>query len=286
MSPTARREPGEDLDALAARAREGERAALEALVRAVEHDVRALALRFLWHPEDAEDASQEILIRIVTGLGGFRGESRFRTWAYRVACNTLLNLRRSRAERQALSFEAMGEDLASGLSEGPAAEAGVDHALLLEEVKVGCTLAMLLCLDRGHRLAYILGEILELDHAEAADVLEIAPAAFRKRLSRARADITAFTMSHCGLVKPENACRCRKRVATAIALGRVDPSRLLFASDVERARRFPRVLAEVRRLEETRRAAALYRSHPDTRSSEPFVAWLRKLLKEDRPPHH
>src|SRR5262245_23302178 len=127
MSPNPHREPGADLDALAARAREGERAALEALVRAVEGDVRALALRFLWHPQDAEDASQEILIRIVTGLGGFRGESRFRTWAYRVACNTLLDLRTSRAERQALSFEAMGEDLASGLSEGPAAEAAVDH---------------------------------------------------------------------------------------------------------------------------------------------------------------
>src|SRR5262245_8837807 len=201
MSPNPHREPGADLDALAARAREGERAALEALVRAVEGDVRALALRFLWHPQDAEDASQEILVRIVTGLGTFRGESRFRTWAYRVACNTLLSLRRRRMEQEPLSFQALGEDLATGLTEEPpAADLGVDHALLLEEVKIGCTLAMLLCLDRGQRLAYILGEIMELDHAEAAAVLEISPAAFRKRLSRARASIVDFTMSHCGLV--------------------------------------------------------------------------------------
>src|SRR5262245_14903201 len=281
MNQSAHREPAADLDGLAARAREGERAALEALVRAVERDVRALALRFLWHPEDAEDASQEILIRIVTGLGGFRGESRFRTWAYRVACNTLLNLRRGRAEQQPLSFDAMGEDLATGLSEAPPADMGVEHAVLLEEVKVGCTLAMLLCLDRPHRLAYVLGEILELDHAEAAEVLEIAPAAFRKRLSRARAAITTFTMSHCGLVNRENACRCRKRVTPAIALKRVDPSHLLFASDAERARRFPRVLAEIRRLEETRRAAALYRSHPEPQPSEPFASWLRKLLDSE-----
>lgn len=263
-----------------ARARGGDRDALESVVRAVQRDVHALAVRFLWHPQDAEDATQEILVRVITGLAGFRGDSAFTTWVYRLASNTLLTLRRQRMEERATSFDAFGEDLGRGLRDDPLrTEPGVDEALLLEEVKIGCTLAMLLCLDRGHRMAYILGEIVELDHREAAEVLEISKAAFRKRLSRARASITSFMTARCGLVNPDSACRCRRRVATAIDLGRVDPAKLLFASSLDQAKRFPQVLVKIRALEETRRAAALYRCHTEPQPSEGFVSWLRKTLE-------
>lgn len=273
----AQREPGLELEV--ARAKAGDRHALESVVRAVQRDVYWLALRFLWHPQDAEDATQEILIRVITALEGFRGDSGFRTWVYRVACNRLLTLGKRRMEQRSMSFEELGEDLARGLSadvSGP--EHSPEEALLVEEIKIGCTLFMLMCLDRNHRLAYILGEIIELDHHEAAEVLEIAPAAFRKRLSRARAGISSFMASRCGLANPANACRCRRRVATAVGLGRVDPSSLLFASSVVQAKRFPQVLAKIRQLEETRRAAALYKSHPEPKPSEAFVSWLRKVV--------
>ncbi|MGH7471723.1 MAG: RNA polymerase sigma factor [Longimicrobiales bacterium] len=256
------------------------------MVRAVQKDIYGVALRYLWHPQDAEDATQEILIRVITGLGRFRGDSSFRTWVYRIACNTLLTLRKKRVEQQAMTFEQFGDDLARGLSEDTLrVENDPDESLLLEEVKIGCTLAMLTCLDRNHRLAYILGEIVELNHHEAAEVLEIAPAAFRKRLSRARATITAFMISRCGLANPTNACRCRRRVGTAVALGRVDPADLLFASSRDQAERFPHVLAKIRQLEETRRAAALYRSHPDPQPSESFVSWLRHVVDETPDTH-
>ena len=112
-----------DLEALVASARSGNRDALEKLVRAIQPGVYAIALRFLWHPEDAEDATQEILIRVITGLSGFRGESRFQTWVYRVACNALSSSKRGRMERMELSFDALGEDLARGLSDAPLAVA-------------------------------------------------------------------------------------------------------------------------------------------------------------------
>ena len=180
-----------------------------------------------------------------------------------------------------MSFEEFAEDLSQGLSDDSlSVEYDLDDALLLEEVKIGCTLAMLMCLDRNHRLAYILGEIVELEHHEAAEVLGIAPAAFRKRLSRARASITSFMTSRCGLANPANACRCRRRVATAVDLGRVDPANLLFASSLDHAKRFPHVLQKIRQLEETRRAAALYGSHPNPELSESFVSWLRKVVDE------
>lgn len=264
-----------------ARAKLGDRAALESVVRAVQKDIHNLAIRFLWHPQDAEDATQEILIRVLTGLSGFRGESGFRTWVYRVACNALLTLRKQRMEQQSLSFEQLGEDLAQGLSDTSLTiEDDVSERVLLEEVKIGCTLAMLQCLDRDHRLAYILGEIMELDHIQAAGALETTPAAFRKRLSRARTSIISFMTAQCGLINPANACRCHRRVSTAKALGRVDPSHLLFATSQQQARRFPAVLAEIRQLEESRRAAALYQSHPEARTSGAFIAWLKQLVDE------
>ncbi len=270
-------ESDESLEFEVARAQAGDRNALESVVVAVQKDIYGVALRFLWHPQDAEDATQEILIRVTAGLSRFRGESRFRTWVYRIACNTLLTLRKRRMEEQALTFEQFGEDLARGLSDY-SPENDPNESLLLEEVKIGCMLALLLCLDRNHRLAYILGEILELDHHEAAAVLEIAPDAFRKRLSRARARITAFMASRCGLVNRSNACRCRRRVDVAVTLGRVDPAYLLFASSDEQAKQFPQVLAQIRELEEVRRSAALYRSHPQPGSSEALVSWLRSVV--------
>jgi RNA polymerase sigma factor (sigma-70 family) len=277
---STRRDQG--LEREVALAKAGDRDALESVVRAVQQDVYGVALRFLWHPQDAEDATQEILVRVITGLGGFRGDSAFRTWVYRIACNRLLTLGQQRMEQRAMSFEELGEDLARGLSDDDSRmERGPDEALLLEEVKVGCTLFMLLGLDRNHRLAYILGEILELEHHEAAEVLEIAPAAYRKRLSRARASLTSFMTSRCGLVNPAQACRCRRRVATAVDLGRVDPGNLLFASSIDQAKRFPEVLVKIRELEETRRAAALYRSHPGPKPSDAFASWLREVIDEN-----
>ena len=274
------------LESEVTRAQTGDRAALETVVRAVQKDILTLALRFLWHPQDAEDASQEILVRIITHIGSYRGDSTFRTWVYRVACNALLTMRKQRMEQRAMSAAEFHEDLMHGLSDDfVSTPPAVDRALLLEEVKIGCTLAMLLCLDRDHRLAYILGEIMELDHNEGSQILEITAAAYRKRLSRARTVITSLMTSACGLIDRANACHCHKRVDTAVALGRVDPVHLLFASSTEQARRFPRVLEEIDRLDKVRRAAALYRSHPEPTSSDAFSVWLRRLIveREDLP---
>src|ERR671917_1059797 len=134
------------IETLVARAQEGDRAALEAVIAGVRDRIYNLALRMLWHPADAEDATQEILVRIVTHLGSFRGESAFTTWVYRVAANSLLTTRKRRAEREELTFERFAEQLDEGLSAdvpGPAAE--VENQLIVEEVKLGCSQGMLLC---------------------------------------------------------------------------------------------------------------------------------------------
>ena|SRR5579859_2510528 len=104
------------VEELARRAIAGDRAALEALVRALQVDIFALALRMLWNREDAEDATQEILVRAVTRLSGFDFRSHLKTWVYRVAVNYLLDAKKSAVERMNLNFVRLSDDLLEGLS--------------------------------------------------------------------------------------------------------------------------------------------------------------------------
>jgi RNA polymerase sigma factor (sigma-70 family) len=268
----------ETVDALVGPARDGDRDALEQLIRAIKDDVYRLALRMLWHPADAEDATQEILIRVVTRLATFRGDAAFRTWVFRVAANHLLTTRRRRAESPELTFDGFAADLADGLDMPHASS--VDEGLLAEEVKLGCTQGMLLCLDRPHRLAYVLGEVFELPGDQAAAVLEIDPAAYRKRLSRARERIQGFMRGHCGLVEPDNPCRCQRRIGRAIGVGRLDPDMLLFASHPASAR----VAAGVDEMERLHDAAAVFRSHPDYRAPDRLGGALGELIRAGRYP--
>lgn len=243
------------LEQLARSAVAGDRAAVTEIVRTLQPDVYALALRMLWHPQDAEDATQEILVRVVTRLAQFDFKSRLKTWVYRVATNHLLDVKKSCVERQKLSFTSFADDLAEGLaSDGPA-----DHerSLLTEEVKIGCTLGMLQCLDRPHRIAYVLGEILELPAPEAAEALDMDPAAFRKRLQRARDAIEAFTRAHCGIASMDAACACHRRVSAAIRLGRVDPGAPQFART---SSSFVEARALIQRVEHAKRTLELQRS--------------------------
>ncbi|HZO13401.1 MAG TPA: RNA polymerase sigma factor [Polyangiaceae bacterium] len=241
------------LEDVARQALAGDRDAVAQLVRALQGDVYALALRMLWHREDAEDATQEIMVRVVTRLSQFDFESRLKTWVYRVATNYLLDVKKSPLERRKLSFASFADDLATDLSdEGPGQ---AERSLLTEEVKIGCTLAMLQCVDREHRLAYILGDVLGLPADEATAALAIEPATYRKRLQRARERIEAFTRAHCGLVSDDTVCRCHRRVPAAIRLGR---ARAGTFADTPRS--FDEIKALVRRLDESRWALELFRA--------------------------
>jgi RNA polymerase sigma factor (sigma-70 family) len=259
------------LEDLARLAIEGDRGALDLVVRELQRDIYALSLRMLWNREDAEDATQEILVRIVTRLSQFDFRSRLRTWAYRVAVNYILDIKKSAIERLHLSFERFGENLTETL--GVEGVSDAEQSLLIEEVKVGCTLAMLQCLDRPHRLAYVLGEIMEFSGADAAEVLEISPELFRKRLQQARTAVLSFTKSYCGLASDDAPCRCDRQVASAVRDGRVDVTQLTFAGS--RAS-FEETKARVRQVEEARWALEVHRtSHPKDSS----VDFARRLLE-------
>jgi RNA polymerase sigma factor (sigma-70 family) len=209
----------------------GDHDALEQLVRRHQKWIYNVTVRMLAHPQDAEDATQEIFIKAVTRLSSFEGRSSFRTWLYRIAVNHVLNMKRGRVERKALTFAcyAHGLDNTRDADLPDACSVPVDVRLLVEEARISCTSGMLLCLDRGQRLVYILGEILDVGDAVGADLLEISAENFRQRLSRARRDLHSFMNDKCGLVNPANPCRCAKKTRGFIQAGYVDPANLLFA---------------------------------------------------------
>ena len=245
----------ESPELLARQAIAGNREALDRLVTALQADVYRLAVRMLWNRQDAEDATQDVLVKVVTRLAQFDFRSQLRTWVYRIAVNHLLDVKKSPVERMRLTFDAFAEDLTQGLSDdGPEA---AERSVLVEEVKIGCTLAMLQCLDRAHRAAYVLGEICELSGPEAAEALEIEPALFRKRLQQARESVVAFTQRHCGLISDAARCACHRRVPAAIQAGRVDAGGLQFAST---ASAFAEARAVIRLVDETRRTLVLHRT--------------------------
>ncbi len=243
----------------------GDRASLESFVVAISDDVHRIALRMVWDRQEADDATQEILTKIITKLDSFRAEASIRTWIYRISMNHLLD--RRKAVFEALSFEALGDDLLDGLAE-PLERYQPELELLANEVMASCTRAMLQCLDRDHRATYLLGEVLELPSATGAEVLQIEPATFRKRLSRARERIRRFMTGNCGLVNPAAPCRCTLRINRANELGRLHTP-----TPIKN-----RVDAAIGEIDTVQRISALMRASTAETTPDHVVATLRNAL--------
>ena len=264
-SPFREDQAQDDEDAtLVGQARSGNATAIEALVRRHQAFLYNVAIRMLYHPQDAEDATQEILIKVITKLSTFEGRSRFRTWLYRIATNHLLNMKRGQMEPQTSSFAEHGHNLEATpeLDLPDPCQVPVDVRLLIDEARISCTAAMLLCLDREQRLAYVLGEILGASDVLAAEVLGIRREAFRQRLARARRDLHNFMNGRCGLVDRHNTCRCDRKTRGLMQRGYVDPTKLLFArARVRRVRELAeRRAAEIVAYEDL--CGEVFREHP------------------------
>jgi RNA polymerase sigma factor (sigma-70 family) len=276
-NPLADNAPADDEDrALVKSARSGDRQALEELIERHQGWIYNIALRMLYHPQDAEDATQEILVKVLTRLSSFEGRSSFRTWLYRVVFNHLLNMKRGREELKVTTFSAYGDALDSTPDlELPDPNASPETSLLVTEAMLACTSGMLLCLDREQRLTYILGAIFGISDTVGADVLEITTENFRQRLTRARRDLRNFINDKCGLVNKSNPCRCAKKTRGFIQEGHVDPNNLLFArgrmSEVREVA--PKVFERIKTLDD--KCAEIYRRHPFYEAPD-----LRQVLRQ------
>jgi RNA polymerase sigma factor (sigma-70 family) len=259
---------------------QGDQGALDALIERHRPWIYNVALRMVYVPQDADDATQEILIKVVTSLSSFEGRSRLRTWLYRVAMNHLLNMKRTRAEEIGYTFERYGDGLDStpDLDLPDPSTVPADLRLLVDEARIGCTMGMLLCLDREQRLAYVLGEIFGVSDAVGAELLDVSRDAFRQRLSRARRDLHQFMDRKCGLVNAANPCRCARKTQAFIDAGFVDPANLLFAtSHVTRVRELaPKLHEDMNALDAA--CAAVQRDHP-FQTAPALAGAIRDLLR-------
>lgn len=258
------------LDAeLVQRATAGDAAAVDDILTTLSRPFYNLALRMLNHHHDAEDATQEALIRVVTNLSSFRGESRFSTWAWTVATRCVLDFGRGRARRATISPTEFADDLADGMAS--ASTVDPETTAILGQVKLGCGRAMLQTLSGDQRIAYALGEILDVDQEEAAQALGISNAAYRKRLSRARSQLQHVLQDNCGIVNMSNPCRCSRRRTRAIELGRLEPEDAVNL-DVN-------AMAEkVRSLDQLGQVAAYFQADPMINTSQRLLPRVRELL--------
>jgi RNA polymerase sigma factor (sigma-70 family) len=271
------------LEALVEFAREGQRDALGELVRRIQDRIYRLALRTLFLPADAEDATQEILVKIITHLSSFRGESRFTSWCFRIAVNYLLTTRTRRAEKWGYSFEMCERAIEEALSMFSAETVDTPEGnLIAEEVRLACLQGMLLCLSREIRLVFILGVVFDVTGDEGAHILDITPEAFRQRLSRGRRQIQNFMTKKCSLVHPENPCTCAKLIPYEIKIKLLDPDNLRFADHRCYARGSQSVDSHLQELDEAKRLAAFFRSHPNYAAPETFVESIKKLVDSGR----
>ena len=270
---------GDDQD-LIRHVKQGSREALELLIARHQAWIYNIALRMVYNPQDAEDATQEILIKLLTTLSTFEGRSKFRTWLYRIVVNHVLNMQRTRSEMWEWTFEKYGNGLASApdLDLPDPRTVPADVQLLVDEARIGCSSGMLLCLDREQRLVYVLGEIFGVTDVVGGELLEISRDNFRQKLARARRDLHSFMHDRCGLVNQANPCRCAKKTQAFMRAGYVDPHNLLFAqSHVLRVREVAaKVHADVESLDEA--YGEIHRDHP-FQSPPDFVDAVRRLIE-------
>jgi RNA polymerase sigma-70 factor (ECF subfamily) len=159
---------------LAAAAAKGDRAALDALLRRHAGLIHAVCRRVLANPDDALDASQEALLAIARRIDTFDGRAKFTTWCYRVATNAALDEARRRGRRP-VPAETIPEarDDRPPLADAVADQLDIDAALGR--------------LSPDHRAAVALRDLVGLDYAEIAQVLDIPPGTVRSRIARGRA---------------------------------------------------------------------------------------------------
>lgn len=269
------------LDDLVREAAAGSRSALEKIVGRIQGRIYGLALRMLYHPADAEDATQEILIKVITRLDGFRGDGPFRAWVYRIAVNHLKSARKNRWEqRESLTDKAQRMiDRAQAMGWFDRPRAAPDPILELE-MRSACTQALLATMDRDLRVAFILGVVMDVSGQEGGHILGVSPAAYRKRLSRARTRMKDFLSRNCDLFDPANRCSCGPTASGHVREGWLNPDKPVFV-DPNQAHDRPEALRDyMRELDQLGKVSALFRSLDRSGPAKDYSTMVKSLLEK------
>lgn len=269
-------------DELILKINQGSREALEELIKKHQHFIYNVALKMTLSPFDAEDLTQEVLLKIVTKLPQFKGNSSFRTWAYRITFNHFLKMKQKWLENFITSFDQYGSELENMKDSEMSEVEKHEMKELIAEANISCMSGMLLCLSRDQRLVYVLAEIFGIDHSIGSQMIGLSKANFRQRLSRARNDLYQFMNNKCGLVNLSNSCRCERKTNAFIRAGWVDKEKMKF--NTEYLRRINKVVLEesdaLCELSEVD-YKGLFRKHP-FQEKEHHVQLMNTILSDSR----
>jgi RNA polymerase sigma factor (sigma-70 family) len=198
---------------------------LELLVFRHQAWIYNIALKMVMDPGEAEDITQEILIKIVTKLSTFDPDkSAFRTWLYRIVANHVINMKKQKNEFIFRSFQVCESEIEKIPDE--TIMVSPETTVLIEELKIKCWTGMLLCLNRKHRLVFILGEIFEVKDELGSQIMDISRVNYRKILSRARKKLYNFMNHNCGLINKKNPCHCEYKLNGFIRNGFIQPDNI------------------------------------------------------------
>lgn len=260
------------------KALEGNTKALEEILLEVKDLIYNLSLRMLGTSNDADDATQDILVRVMTNLASFRKESSFSTWVYRIAVNYLIDYKKSMFAQHPLDFEFYANDIKAGYVENTdELMLGVSKEELAQELKMSCTNVMLQCLDPQTRCIFILGTMFKVDSKVAGDILGISADNYRQRLSRARKKMASFLKEYCGL--NGGLCNCQNRIGYAILTHRLNPNHL----EYKELKKFDdEVLLSVKTsMEQIDEYSTIFDELPNYQSKVEAKAFIEKLLQSE-----
>jgi len=177
---------GEEADQqLVERVQKGDKRAFDVLVLKYQHRIYSLVTRFIRDPDEVQDVVQEAFIKAYRALPGFRGESAFFTWLYRIAINTAKNYLVSRSRRPP-GADVDIEDAEYLESAGALRDlAGPENQLMTEQLRAVIDKAIR-ALPEDLRTALTLREFEGLSYEEIAEVMRCPVGTVRSRIFRAR----------------------------------------------------------------------------------------------------
>lgn len=168
---------------------DGDNDAFEELIIRYERKIYSICFYFLKNREDAEDAAQEVILKLYKKLGSFRKEAAFSTWMNYVASNTCRDYLRKRKRNQVLHLD---DDIQTEegriARELPSDEDTPEERMEKKELGV-LMQETLFKLKEDHREILLMREYQELSYEEISEILEISVGTVKSRIYRARQDL-------------------------------------------------------------------------------------------------
>ncbi|HEY7314635.1 MAG TPA: sigma-70 family RNA polymerase sigma factor [Gemmataceae bacterium] len=165
---------------------QGNTAAFGVLVRCYQERLYNSVYRLVDNAEDAQDVVQEAFLSAYQSLDGFKGDSLFFTWLYRIAVNTAISLKRKQRAMVRIDMGRNGEPLIEPLD--PSEESRPGHAL--EQAEQGRRIREALArLSPEHRAVLVMKDMEGQKYETMAEILQVPIGTIRSRLHRARLEL-------------------------------------------------------------------------------------------------